>query len=254
MLSAGQEVTTKYGDGVVVSVGAVKPHVYVRIHSSSRIYVLDSTDISEIQPRSRDEWGTRDVIRQGDKAEQPTEKQIDSCVVQEINAAALPNDLSDIWRGLMKNKRLGGEAPLAVFVRARLAELGMKQSEFCRLTGFDQGLLSKIQSSMISKLSLETALRLALGLSVPPERVFALIGRPDLNELIMKAYGVETEDAPRIDAASRPAPVLEITQLASQANELGHDLGPLIEQLQNLISPPDEQTRGHSAGEIHRQA
>ena len=153
----------------------------------------------------------------------------------------------------MKNKRLGGEAPLAVFVRARLAELGMKQSEFCRLTGFDQGLLSKIQSSMISKLSLETALRLALGLSVPPEKVFELIGRPDLNELIMKAYGVETGDAPRIDAANPPAPVLEITQLASQANELGHDLGPLIEQLQSLVSAPDEQTRGHSAGESHGQ-
>jgi len=254
MLSAGQEVTTKYGDGVVVSVGAVKPHVYVRIHSSSRIYVLDSTDISEIQPRSRDDWGTRDVITQADGAEKPTQRSIDSRVDQETNAAALPNDLGDIWRGLMKNKRLGGEAPLAVFVRARLAELGMKQSEFCRLTGFDQGLLSTIQSSMISKLSLETALRLALGLSVPPDEVFALIGRPDLNELITKAYAGENGDAPRINAASTPAPVLEITELASQANALGHDLGPLIEQLQNLVSKSEEQTKGHTAGESHSQA
>src|SRR5918999_4054295 len=80
------------------------------------------------------------------------------------------------------------QTPLAIFVRDRLAELGMKQSEFCRLTGFDQGLLSKIQSSMITNLSLETVLRLAVGLSVPPQKIFMLIGRPDLHALVRRAY------------------------------------------------------------------
>ena len=59
----------------------------------------------------------------------------------------------------------------------RLAELRMKQSVFCRLTGFDQGLLSKIQSSMISNLTLETSLRLAVGLSVPPEEILEAVAQ-----------------------------------------------------------------------------
>ena len=82
---------------------------------------------------------------------------------------ATPESLAVGWRSQMKHRRLTEQTPLAVFVQNRLAELGMKQSEFCRLTGFDQGLLSKIQSSMITNLSLETALRLAVGLSVPPD-------------------------------------------------------------------------------------
>ena len=90
-------------------------------------------------------------------------------------------------RGQTEVRRRVDETPLSRFVGARLAALGMKQSEFCRLTGFDQGLLSKIQSSMISKLNLETALRLAVGLSVTPGKIYALIGRKDLNDLIMKA-------------------------------------------------------------------
>src|SRR5215510_12257750 len=228
MLNAGQEVNTKYGEGVVVSVGAVHPHEFVRIHSNSRIYIFNSADV-EVEASRSDLFGTCDVIEPPDQSG----VQLDRRTSYETKPTpSVQNHLKSFWRvHQVKSKRLGGEATLAVFVRARLAELGMKQSEFCRLTGFDQGLLSKIQSWMISSLSLETALRLALGLSVPPERVFELIGRPDLNELIMKAYGVETGDAPRIDAHP-PAPVLEITRLASQANELGHDLGPLIVQLQ----------------------
>ena len=72
---------------------------------------------------------------------------------------------------------------LAKFVRERLAELGMKQSEFCRLTGFDQGLLSKIQNSMITSLSIESALRLSIGLGVSPKKMFQLIDRMDLDEI-----------------------------------------------------------------------
>ncbi len=49
--------------------------------------------------------------------------------------------------------------PLARFVTERLAEIEMRQSEFCRLNKFDQGMLSKIQHSINTNLSLESALR-----------------------------------------------------------------------------------------------
>ena len=81
--------------------------------------------------------------------------------------------------------------PLAAFVHRQLTELGLKQSDFCRQTGFDQGLLSKIQSSMITNLSLETALKLAVGLKVPADDLLHLIGRDDLSSLIKKAYEVK---------------------------------------------------------------
>ncbi len=81
--------------------------------------------------------------------------------------------------------------PLAVLVRERLAEMGVRQSEFCRLYRFDQGLLSKIQNSVITNLSLESVLRLSVGLSVPPQKILALIDRPDLHELVLQAYGKE---------------------------------------------------------------
>jgi transcriptional regulator with XRE-family HTH domain len=80
------------------------------------------------------------------------------------------------------------QTQLSVFVRDRLAELGMKQSTFCRLTGFDQGALSKILSSMITNLRLETVLRLSIGLRVSPETIFNLLDRSDLHELIVKSY------------------------------------------------------------------
>src|SRR5262245_58078182 len=51
--------------------------------------------------------------------------------------------------------------PLATFVRERLAELEIRQSDFCRLSMFDQGLLSKIQNSVVTSLSLESVLKLA---------------------------------------------------------------------------------------------
>jgi hypothetical protein len=82
--------------------------------------------------------------------------------------------------------------PLSIFVSERLAELDLRQSEFCRLNGFDQGLLSRIQNSMAINLSLESALRLALGLSVPPKSIFNLIDRMDLHQLIIGAYAAES--------------------------------------------------------------
>src|SRR5437867_671825 len=84
--------------------------------------------------------------------------------------------------------RLCEPTPLARFVTERLAEMKMRQSEFCRLNQFDQGMLSKIQNSVTTNLSLESALKLAMGLSVPPAKILDLIDRPDLEELVMAAY------------------------------------------------------------------
>jgi transcriptional regulator with XRE-family HTH domain len=82
-----------------------------------------------------------------------------------------------------------GQTPLSKLVREKLAELHVKQTEFCKLTGFDQGLLSKVQNSVVTTLSLESALKLAVGLKVKPKTMLELIGRPELNELVLKAYG-----------------------------------------------------------------
>jgi hypothetical protein len=81
--------------------------------------------------------------------------------------------------------------PLAVFVRERLAELEIRQSDFCRLSMFDQGLLSKIQNSVVTSLSLESVLKLAVGLSVPPQRIFNLLDRMDMHDLVIKSYAGE---------------------------------------------------------------
>jgi hypothetical protein len=69
--------------------------------------------------------------------------------------------------------------------------MGIKQSEFCRTHRFDQGLLSKIQNSVITNLSLESVLRLSVGLSVPPEEILALLDRMDLHNLVLQAYSAE---------------------------------------------------------------
>jgi hypothetical protein len=81
--------------------------------------------------------------------------------------------------------------PLATFVRERLSELDIKQSDFCRLSMFDQGLLSKIQNSVVTSLSLESVLKLAVGLSVPPKKIFTLLDRMDMHDLVMKSYAGE---------------------------------------------------------------
>jgi transcriptional regulator with XRE-family HTH domain len=81
--------------------------------------------------------------------------------------------------------------PLSIFVRERLHELGLKQSDFCRLNMFDQGMLSRIQNSMVFNLNLESALRLAIGLRVSPLKILELIERPDLHQLILGAYANE---------------------------------------------------------------
>jgi hypothetical protein len=96
------------------------------------------------------------------------------------------------------------QTPLSIFVRERLAELGLKQADFCRLNMFDQGMLSRIQNSMVFNLNLESALRLAIGLKVSPVKILELIERPDLHELVLGAYA---NDLPELAALNcRPGP------------------------------------------------
>jgi transcriptional regulator with XRE-family HTH domain len=91
----------------------------------------------------------------------------------------------------MERTQPAQQTKLAILVRERLAHMGIRQSEFCRITGFDQGLLSKIQASIITSLSLESVLRLALGLGLRPTQVFDSIDRLDLHDLVMKSYSAE---------------------------------------------------------------
>lgn len=154
------------------------------------------------------------------------------------------NHLTPPWRGQVKNSRTIEQTQLSIFVRERLAELGMKQSEFCRLTGFDQGLLSKIQSSMITHLSLETALRLAVGLSVPPQKIFTLIGRADLHALVRRAYSQMRADASSIGIDEAAAPVREVNKLAQRVHGLGRSLEPVISVLSYLAIGRGEKPKG----------
>ncbi len=87
--------------------------------------------------------------------------------------------------------RIIAPTALATFVRERLSELDIKQSDFCRLSMFDQGLLSKIQNSVVTSLSLESVLKLAVGLSVPPKKIFSLLDRMDMHDLVIKSYAGE---------------------------------------------------------------
>jgi len=79
-------------------------------------------------------------------------------------------------------------SPLADLVSANLRTKGMRQVDFCRQTGFDQGLLSKILSSVVNTLNVETALKLAEGLSLPPVVVFEAIGKKDVDDLLRRFY------------------------------------------------------------------
>lgn len=160
-----------------------------------------------------------------------------------------PNHLTTPWGAQMKDSRTIEQTQLSVFVRERLAELGMKQSEFCRLTGFDQGLLSKIQSSMITNLSLETALRLAVGLSVPPQKIFTLIGRADLHALVRRAYASMKGDQSPTGIDEAAAPVREVSQLAQRVHGMGRSLDPVISVLSHLAIVRGEKAKSRHAGE-----
>jgi len=138
---------------------------------------------------------------------------------------------------MKKERNAGDPTPLAIFVRRRLEELELKQSDFCRLTGFDQGLLSKIQNSIISSLSLESTLRLALGLSVSPKLIFGLTGRNDLQELVMRAYSQEFfPELSKINGADLPGSVFEIARMAYCAYSMGRSLEPAHSVLSYLTA------------------
>ena len=79
-------------------------------------------------------------------------------------------------------------SPLAELVSDNLRTKGMRQVDFCRQTGFDQGLLSKILSSVVTTLNVETALKLAEGLGLPPAVVFEAIGKKDVDDLLRRFY------------------------------------------------------------------
>jgi transcriptional regulator with XRE-family HTH domain len=123
--------------------------------------------------------------------------------------------------------------PLARFITDRLNQLGLKQVDFCRQTGFDQGLLSKLQSSVITTVNLESALRLADGLNIPPADILSLVGKTDAHLLLKKLYGnnVCAECAGETIA---PEPVQSITTAAQQAFVLGRDMTPVLVMLRHL--------------------
>src|SRR5882672_7468485 len=90
-----------------------------------------------------------------------------------------------------ENSGSNGDArrsPLAELVSNNLRTKGMRQVDFCRQAGFDQGLLSKILSSVVNTLNVETALRLAEGLGLPPTVVFEAIGKKDVDDMLRKFY------------------------------------------------------------------
>ena len=77
---------------------------------------------------------------------------------------------------------------LAELVGAHLKARGMRQVDFCRQTGFDQGLLSKILSSVVQTLNVESALKLAEGLQISPSLIFEVIGKKDVDEMLRRFY------------------------------------------------------------------
>lgn len=79
-------------------------------------------------------------------------------------------------------------SPLAELVNVYLKARQMRQVDFCRETGFDQGLLSKILSSVVSTLNVESALKLAEGLDVPPSVVFEAIGKQHVDRMLRRFY------------------------------------------------------------------
>lgn len=133
----------------------------------------------------------------------------------------------------MVKRAVEAVTPLSRLITSRMSELGLKQVDFCRRTGFDQGLLSKLQSGVINTINLESALRLADGLGLPPEEILSLLGKRDAHMLLVKLYGNNT--CARCNAReSAPEPVNSITSAAQQAYTLGRDVSPALILLRHL--------------------
>jgi DNA-binding Xre family transcriptional regulator len=136
------------------------------------------------------------------------------------------------------------KTPLAELITTRLQDLGLKQVDFCRQTGFDQGLLSKLQTSVITTINLESALRLADGLQVHPGDILTLLGKSDAHILIKKLYGnniCATCEGENIT----PDQVRWITTAAERAFTMGRDVSPVLMLLQQLSTA----RRSHADGE-----
>jgi transcriptional regulator with XRE-family HTH domain len=136
--------------------------------------------------------------------------------------------------------------PLAQFITERLGELGLKQVDFCRQTGFDQGLLSKLQTSVITTINLETALRLAEGLKVSPGTILSLLGKSEAHHLLQRLYGNNLCSKCSEERVT-PEPVQSITTAAQQAFTLGRDVSPvlmLLRQLSTARRPGTEAIKG----------
>ncbi|HEY6331893.1 MAG TPA: helix-turn-helix transcriptional regulator [Blastocatellia bacterium] len=131
------------------------------------------------------------------------------------------------------------ETDLSRFVRERLSELHVRQTEFCRQTGFDQGLLSKIQTGTVHTFSLESGLKLAVGLKVSPKTLLDLIKRPDLNELVLEAYGITEKSEERPAAPSEETPE-DVRSMVDRAMAMGKDLAPVREALSRVIENKSE--------------
>jgi transcriptional regulator with XRE-family HTH domain len=122
---------------------------------------------------------------------------------------------------------------LARFITDRLQQLSLKQVDFCRQTGFDQGLLSKLQSSVITTVNLESALKLSDGLKVPPAQILSLLGKDDAHHLLKKLYG-NNVCAKCAEEQIAPEPVQSITTAAQQAFIMGRDMTPVLVMLRHL--------------------
>jgi len=81
-----------------------------------------------------------------------------------------------------------GRSRLADLVGSHLQTYGLRQIDFCRHAGFDQGLLSKILSSVVHTLNVETAIKLAEGMNLPPSIVFEAIGKKEVDDLLRRIY------------------------------------------------------------------
>lgn len=133
----------------------------------------------------------------------------------------------------MINRSLKAVTPLSQLITNRLSELGLKQVDFCRRTGFDQGLLSKLQSGVITTINLESALRLADGLKISPEEILSLLGKQDAHRLLLKLYS-NNVCARCGERHLEPEPVHSITTAAQQAYTLGRDVSPALILLRHL--------------------
>ncbi|MBD0371487.1 MAG: helix-turn-helix transcriptional regulator [Pyrinomonadaceae bacterium] len=133
----------------------------------------------------------------------------------------------------MAKRAVQSVTPLSQLITARLKELGLKQVDFCRRTGFDQGLLSKLQSGVITTINLESALRLADGLQIPPEEILSLLDKRDAHLLLLKLYGNNTCSRCN-ERESAPEPVNSIMTAAHRAYTLGRDVSPALILLRHL--------------------